>query len=62
MTRTDPATIAEAILRSAGWVRVGITAPSEWLREQAALELAVAIADALDPQPQPDTRQLGLFG
>jgi len=61
MERIDPSSIAEAILRSAGWARVGITAPSKWLREQAAQELAHTIAQALEPEPQNDPRQLALF-
>jgi len=62
MNRVDPAPIAKALLTSAGWARVGLTAPSEYLREQAAKELAVTIAEALDPTPEPDPNQLRLFG
>lgn len=61
MERIDPNQIAEAILTSAGWARIGITAPSEYLREQAAKELAVTIVDVIDPRPEPDPRQLKLF-
>lgn len=61
MERIDPALIADAILTSAGWARIGITAPSEYLREQAAKELAVTIMDRIAPEPQPDPRQLHLF-
>jgi len=62
MERIDPHPIASALLASAGWARVGLTAPSDWLREQAAKELAQTIADALNQGPEPDPRQLGLFG
>lgn len=61
MERLDPTQIAEALLTSAGWARVGLTAPSEWLREQAAKELAVTIVEHLiGEQPSPDINQLAL--
>ncbi|WHU02490.1 DUF6771 family protein [Sphingomonas sp. NIBR02145] len=44
----DPTDISEAILHAPGWARVGITAPSPRLREQAATELARAVAARLD--------------
>ena len=44
-----PLRIACAILDAPGWARVGITAPSSCLREDAALELARVIADAMIP-------------
>jgi hypothetical protein len=37
------AAISSVILTAPGWVRVGITAPSERIREEAAQELARAI-------------------
>ncbi|WP_370449701.1 DUF6771 family protein [Novosphingobium sp. LASN5T] len=41
-----------------GWARVGITAPSSCLREDAALELARVIADAVDaPASAPSLEQ-----
>lgn len=49
MTRIDTASVAHAILEAPGWARVGITAPSSWLREDAALELARAIAERVEP-------------
>lgn len=61
MERIAPQQIADALLTSAGWARVGLTAPDEHVREQAAKELAATILDVLDPQPEPDPRQLGLF-
>ena len=47
MERIDTSAVAHAILDAPGWVRVGITAPSSCLREDAALELARVIADAV---------------
>ena len=41
------AAVAHAILGAPGWARVGITAPSSCLREDAALELAKVIADVV---------------
>lgn len=61
MDRPDPAQIADVLLTSAGWARVGLTAPDERLRQQAAKELAVTIIEVLDPPPRPDPRQLALF-
>jgi len=52
---TDEAAIAEAILAAPGWARVGITAPAEHLREDAARELARAVLGgrpALDACPE----------
>ena len=37
------AAISTAILTAPGWVRVGITAPNERIRQEAAKELARAI-------------------
>lgn len=54
-------TIAQAILEAPGWARVGITMSDPRMREKAAEELALSIAERLDPQPEPDPRQLGLF-
>ena len=47
MERIDTSAIAHAILDAPGWARVGITAPSSCLREDAALELARVIADVV---------------
>lgn len=47
MERIDTSAVAHAILDAPGWARVGITAPSLCLREDAALELARVIADAV---------------
>lgn len=51
MERIDTSAVAHAILDAPGWARVGITAPSSFLREDAALELARLIADAVDAPP-----------
>ena len=47
MERIDTSAVAHAILDAPGWARVGITAPSSCLREDAALELARVIADVV---------------
>jgi len=60
MERIDPSQIADALLNSAGWARMDLTAPDDRLREQAAKELALMIVGALDPQAEPDPRQLSL--
>lgn len=55
-------TIAQAILEAPGWARIGITMPDPSMREKAAIELALTIADQLALTPGPDPRQLKLFG
>lgn len=60
MERIDPAHITEALLTSAGWARVGLTAPSEHLRQQAAKELALTICERINPSPIGNTDQLPL--
>ncbi len=58
MKRIDTSAVANAILDAPGWARVGITAPSSCLREDAALELARVIADAVDaPTSSPRSEQ-----
>ncbi|MFQ3896823.1 DUF6771 family protein [Sphingobium sp. R-7] len=58
MERIDTSAVAHAILDAPGWARVGITAPSSCLREDAALELARVIADAVDaPASAPSSEQ-----
>jgi hypothetical protein len=56
MERIDTSAVAHAILDAPGWARVGITAPSSCLREDAALELARVIADAGDRACRRDGR------
>lgn len=55
----DTAPISQAILEAPGWARLGITAPSPRMREQAATELARSIAARLCETPAAnDGRQL----
>lgn len=56
--RIDEHSIAEAILMAPGWAVVGLTAPAEWLRREAAQELARAIMR--DPDAAPSADQLSL--
>ncbi len=60
MKRIDPAQLTAAIQQAPGWARVGLTAPSERLREQAVLELATTISEYLTPASVPDRNQLAL--
>lgn len=61
MERLTPTLIAEAILQAPGWARIGITAPSPVMREDAAAELARAILDhAQTPATDPARDQIGL--
>jgi hypothetical protein len=48
MTRIDPTMLATTILEAPGWARVGITAPSPYMRYDAAMELALAIAATVE--------------
>lgn len=48
MNAPSPLALAAAVLTAPGWVRVGIAAPSERVREEAALALATRIVDSLD--------------
>lgn len=57
MERIDTSAVAHAILDAPGWARVGITAPSSCLREDAALELARVIADAVEVPADRRTEQ-----
>lgn len=52
MSRTNSDAIAQAILEAPAWARVGITAPSEWLRKDAAQELARAIMETVWTGPE----------
>ena len=60
MERIDPTQITDALLTSAGWARVGLTAPSPQMREQAAKELAQTICERINPPPFMDRNQLAL--
>jgi hypothetical protein len=48
MTRIDLTMLATTILEAPGWARVGITAPSPYMRYDAAMELALAIAATVE--------------
>jgi hypothetical protein len=61
MTLPDPGNLATTLLTAPAWCRVGLTAPTQRLRELAAAELAQAILGALDrPAPAYDARQMAL--
>ena len=60
MERVDPAQVADALLSSAGWARVGLTAPNAHMREQAAKELALAVCERISPGCPSDPDQLAL--
>lgn len=51
MDMPSPLSLAAAVLTAPGWVRVGISAPSERVREQAALELAERIVARMEAPP-----------
>jgi hypothetical protein len=50
--------LAHTLLTAPAWARVGLTAPNERLREEAAAELAETIIDALEGSH--DVRQMAL--
>ncbi|SEM39884.1 hypothetical protein SAMN05192583_0046 [Sphingomonas gellani] len=61
MNHVDPQQIAAALLNDcAGWARVGLTAPVQRIREQAADELAATICHRLNASPPLDRNQLPL--
>ncbi|UYY77468.1 DUF6771 family protein [Sphingomonas sp. R1] len=61
MTQPDSSSLATTLLHAPAWARIGLTAPNERLREQAAAELAETIIDALArPLPVNDPRQMAL--
>lgn len=61
MNQPDPSSLAQTILLAPAWARVGLTAPSERLREAAAAELADTIMGALEASRPPyDARQIAL--
>jgi hypothetical protein len=47
MDTPSPVALASMILTAPGWARVGIAAPSERMRQAAALELGAIIADRI---------------
>jgi hypothetical protein len=61
MERIDRAVIAEVVAsQSPGWARVGLTMPDPELRRRAADAIAAVIIEVIDPEQQPDPRQLPL--
>ena len=48
MDTPSPLALASMILTAPGWCRVGITAPIERIRQEAALELATTIMGGLN--------------
>jgi len=52
--------IAEALLAAPGWARVGLTAPTEHLRRQAARELALAVLEGGEAAREVSPDQLRL--
>lgn len=60
MERIDTSMIAQALLAAPGWARVGLTAPTEHLRQQSALELALTIAEHADRVTDAGPDQLAL--
>ena len=59
MSRLDRNRIARSLLNAPGWARLGITAPSERLREDAAEELArVILGEAIDQLHSEDQMRL----
>jgi len=61
MTTPDSSSLAQSLLLAPAWARVGLTAPSERVREAAAAELAQTIIGALEGSaPLSDARQMAL--
>ena len=61
MEQIDSQLLQDALLAAPGWARVGLTAPSEQIREAAASELVQVIVRTLDRATTiSDTRQIAL--
>jgi len=60
MERLDPFQLKTAILQAPGWARIGLTDPTERMRDKAAQELALAITEHLNGGPVYDHNQLAL--
>jgi len=60
MSRVEQQSIAATILGAPAWARVGITAPSERMRDDAAHELARAIVEHIASGGSDDPDQLAL--
>lgn len=51
MDRIEPSTLAGALLAAPGWARVGLSAPTMRMREDAAGELARVILSEIEQVP-----------
>ena len=61
MEQPDTRTLASAILAAPAWARVGLTAPTEMIREAAAEELALRIGKLCGLEVwEADPRQIAL--
>ncbi|MGK2911239.1 MAG: DUF6771 family protein [Sphingobium sp.] len=61
MTRIDTAELSSIILQAPAWAQIGLTVDDENIRERAATELAIVIAESLTGFPDlPDFDQLSL--
>lgn len=61
MMTPDSSSLAQSLLLAPSWARVGLTAPNERLREQAAAELIQAVIGAMEGSaPLYDARQMAL--
>lgn len=61
MDRIDTARVAQTLLAAPGWARIGLTAPANHVRLEAAFELARVILESMDGSPEPaHIDQLGL--
>jgi hypothetical protein len=61
MEQINRTAIAEAIAtQSPGWARVGLTMRDPELRRRAADAIAAVIIEVIEPDEQPDPRQLPL--
>jgi len=59
MEQVDSLWLAQSLLNAPAWARVALTAPVERLREQAAVEPARSIVDAIEHPPSTvDRRQM----
>ncbi|MDF7775807.1 hypothetical protein P1X14_11165 [Sphingomonas sp. AOB5] len=50
--------LSAAIMSAPAWCRVGITAPTEDMRQRSARELALAIVESLNPPPADADQQI----
>ena len=57
MIRINESAIADALLAAPGWARVGLSAPTNRMREDAASELARVILGEIEPDAQPCREQ-----